>query len=334
VKDNSSSPILRFLLGAACVVIILWGIKYASDILGPLLLGLLLAYAIVPFPRWLIQRFKFTKQAALAVTAAAILALVIFLLAPLDLATIRIAGKLPTYELRLIGLYEHLTVFASAHGYVAPILSVQNVLTPERFRAITRVFLPEAGLIISNGVLVSLLGFLFVMEMTENAGVKRGRLAEALAYYGSDARSYVAITAQTGAINALLNLVLLILLGVDTPGVWCFLYFFLNFIPTLGFIVALVPPAFVALLMFGWHRALLVACTLMVTNLVVDNVLKPIFMKHAVDISFLELTLSLVVWTFLLGLTGAILAIPLTLGLKKVLAKALSDDRLTTGPAG
>src|SRR5208337_2782943 len=142
-----------------------------------------------------------------------------------------------TYEQRLAGLYEQLTVFANAHGFVAPILSVQNVLTPERLRAITRILLPEAGMIISNGLLVSLLVFVFVAEMTENIGLKRGALAENLAYYGSDAGSYVAVTAKTGAINALLNLALLLVLGVDTPGLWCFVYFFLNFIPTLGFML-------------------------------------------------------------------------------------------------
>jgi AI-2 transport protein TqsA len=330
VEDNSLSPTLRFLLGAACTVIILWGIRAASDILGPLLLGLLLAYAVVPFLKWLMQRFKFTKSTAIAVTAVAVLAFVLFLLVPLEFATVRIAEKLPTYEQRLTGLWEQVTTYANAHGFVAPILSVQNVLTPERLRTITRVFIPEAGMLISNGLLISLLGFLFVMEMTESIGVKRSALAETLAYYGSDAASYVAVTAKTGAINALLNLVLLLALGVDTPALWCFVYFFLNFIPTLGFMVALVPPTFVTLLMFGWHRALLVAGGLILTNVIVDNVVKPIFMKHAIDVSFLEVTLSLVVWTFLLGLTGAIIAIPLTLGLRKFIAKGLSDEQVAT----
>jgi AI-2 transport protein TqsA len=333
MKDNSLSPILRFLLGAACMVIILWGIRAASDILGPLLLGLLFAYAVVPFPKWLMQRFKFTKSAAIGVTAVAGLAFVLFLLAPLDVATVRIAGKLPTYEQRLSDLYEQVTIYANAHGFVAPILSVQNVLTPERLRAITRVFLPEAGMLISNGLLISLLGFLFVMEMTENIGVKRGALAENLAYYGSDARSYVAVTAKTAGINALVNLGFLLVMGVDTPVLWCFLYYLLDFIPTLGFIIALVPPTFVTLLMFGWHRALLVACGLVLTNVIVDNAVTPIFMKQAVDISFLEITLSLMFWTFLLGLTGAILAIPLTLSLRKFIAKGLSNEQLATTPS-
>jgi predicted PurR-regulated permease PerM len=299
-----------------------------------LLFALLLAYAVVPFPKWLMQRFKFRKSAAIAMTAVAVLAAELFLLLPLDLATVRVAAKLPIYEQRLASLYEQVTVYMGAQGVDTPILSVKNVLTPERLREATRVVLPEAGEIISNGLLISLLAFLFIMEMAEEIGVKRGALAERLAQYGSGARSYVTVTAKTAGINALINLLFLLVMGVDTPVVWAFLYFFLDFIPTLGFIIALLPPTFVTLLMFGWHRALLVACGLILSNVIIDNLVTPIFMKQAVEISFLEVTLSLVVWTFLLGLTGAILAIPLTLGLKKFIAQGLGEELLATEPSG
>jgi AI-2 transport protein TqsA len=73
---------------------------------------------------------------------------------------------------------------------------------------------------------------------------------------------------------------------------------------------------------------------LILTNLIVDNVVTPIFMKHAVGISFLEITLSLVGWAFLLGLTGAILAIPLTLALRKFVAKNLDQAQPALNPSG
>lgn len=142
------------------------------------------------------------------------------------------------------------------------------------------------------------------------------------------------ITAKTAGINALINLVFLIVMGVDTPVVWAFLYFFLDFIPTLGFLIALVPPTFVTLLMHGWKRALFVACGLILTNVLVDNIVTPIFMKQGVDVSFLEITLSLVGWAFLLGLTGAILAIPLTLGFRKFIAKNMSEREPALNPSG
>jgi AI-2 transport protein TqsA len=62
--------------------------------------------------------------------------------------------------------------------------------------------------------------------------------------------------------------------------------------------------------------ALVVAGGMILTNMFVDNVVTPFFAKRAMKISFLELTLSLVGWSFLLGVAGAIIAIPLTLALK------------------
>ncbi|MGA9247811.1 MAG: AI-2E family transporter [Candidatus Acidiferrales bacterium] len=321
MKDSSPYPVLRLVLGAACTIIILAGVKTASSILGPLLLSLLLAYAAVPFPRWLMLRFKLKKNSAIILTAVAVAAFGLYLLLALDLATVRIAAKLPIYEAQLANLYQQIAVFMNAHNIVAPSLSVKGVLTPERLREISRAVLPEAGAIISNGMLIGLLAFLFIIEMAGEIGAKAGPLAESLAYYGSDAASYVSVTAKTAGINALINLVFLIVMGVDTPVVWSFLYFFLDFIPTLGFVVALLPPTFVTLLMYGWQRALLVAGGLILSNLIVDYTVTPIFMKHAVGVSFLEITLSLVGWAFLLGLTGAILAVPLTLALRKFVAK-------------
>jgi len=335
VKDNPpTSRFLRVLLGAACTVIILWGIKAASELLGPLLLGLLLAYAILPFPQWLMKRFKASKLVAIGVTAVSVICLGTYLLVALDLATVRISEKLPVYEVRVASLYQQITVATSAHGIVAPSLSVESVFTPERLREISRIVLPAAGVIISHGMLVFLLAFLFVIEMLGESGGQLSPLAQSLSRYSSDVRSYVTVTARSAGINAVINLVFLILMGVDTPVVWSVLYFFLDFIPTLGFVIALVPPTFVTLLMYGWKRALLVACGLILTNLIVDNVVTPIFMKHAVDVSFLEITLSLVGWAFLLGLTGAILAIPLTLGLRKFLATVLNEDQPAMEPSG
>ena len=327
------SPTLQFLLGSACTVIILCGVRAAAPVLGPVLLGLLLAYALVPFPRWLIRRFKFPKSAAIAVTTAAVIASGLFIAFSLNLATVVIEVKLPVYEQRLGSVYEQAENVMSTHGLGIPIHSVKNVLTPEQLRETTGAVLTVVRTIISNVLLIWLLAFLFIVEMTDS-GINRSALAERLAYYRSDAETYVAVTARSAGINALVNLAFLLLIGVDTPVLWSVLYFFLDFIPTLGFLLALVPPTFVTLLMFGWKKALVVACGLILTNLIVDNLVTPIFMKQAVNVSFLEITLSLVGWAFLLGLTGAIVAIPMTLALKKFVAKNLRSEEPATEPSG
>ena len=73
---------------------------------------------------------------------------------------------------------------------------------------------------------------------------------------------------------------------------------------------------------------------LILTNLIVDNVVTPMFAKRAMSISFLELTLSLVGWGFLLGLPGAIAAVPLTLASKDLFEKKLGQKWLATEQSG
>ncbi len=321
MKDNSQLPLLPLLQGTACIVIILWGVRVLSDILAPLLLGLLLAYAVAPFPKWLMHRFKLSKAGATGIIAVVLSATGLLAVLALELGVARLTIRLPIYGQRLAGLCEQVTVFLSAHGVEPTSLALKNVLTPERLSEITVFVLPAAGAIVVKGALILLVAFLLIMEMLHGADGKQDPLGEILTKHGFYTRRYVAVTGRTAGINALINLVFLLAMGVDEAVLWVFLYFFLDFIPTLGFSIALIPPTFITLLMQGWKRAVLVGCGLVLTNLIVDNIVMPMFAKHELSISFLEITLSLVGWGFLLGLPGAVIAIPMTLAFKEFLAK-------------
>jgi predicted PurR-regulated permease PerM len=114
------------------------------------------------------------------------------------------------------------------------------------------------------------------------------------------------------------NWIVLAAVGVDFPVLWCVLYFFIHFIPNLGFLFALVPPTLLALIMLGWKRALVVAGSLVVTQMLGDHGLTPVLMKREVHISFPEIMISLMALGFLLGPAGAILVIPSTLNPKTI----------------
>ena len=334
MKNNSQNPLLPLLQGTAYIVIILWGARLLSDLLGPLLLSLLLAYAVAPFPKWLMHRFRLSKARATGLTAVALSATGLLVVSALELGVAGLTIRLPIYGQRLAGLYERVTVFLSAHGVEPTGLAVKNVLTPERLSEITVFLVPAAGAIFAKGALILLVAFLLIVEMLHGTEGKPGPLGEILAKHGFHSRKYVAVTAKTAGINALLNLVFLLAMGVDGAFLWVFLYFFLDFIPTLGFSIALIPPTFITLLMQGWKRALLVGCGLVLTNLIVDNLIMPMFAKRELSISFLEITLSLVGWTFLFGLPGAIMAIPMTLALKELVAKNFVQRELAKEASG
>ena len=233
--------------------------------------------------------------------------------------------KLPIYEERISTLYGRATVFLSAHGIQSAQNPMKNLYDYDRIVEFASAIFPTLMGFFSDRLMVFLLGLGFLIEMTCLDIGKSGPFARQLVYYGRDVQRYVALSAQLGAINALANLAFLAVLGVDFAFVWCCLYFLLQFIPNIGFVIALVPPTLIALLMQGWKMALLVAGGLIVTQTLGDYVVRPLLMKKGLHISFLEIMLSVVIWSFLLGPAGAILAIPLTLALRKAIEKPFTE---------
>ena len=174
MKDNLQMPLLPLLQGTACVVIILWGARLLSDLLGPLLLGLLLAYAVAPFPKWLMHRFKLSKAKAVGLTAVVLSATGLLIVSALELGVAGLTIRLPIYGQRLAGLYEQVTVFLSAHGVEPTSLAVKNVITPERLSDITVFLVPAAGAIFAKGALILLVAFLLIVEMLHGTEEETG----------------------------------------------------------------------------------------------------------------------------------------------------------------
>jgi predicted PurR-regulated permease PerM len=105
----------------------------------------------------------------------------------------------------------------------------------------------------------------------------------------------------------------------------------MNFVPNVGIILTFIPPTILTLLEFGWQRAVLVLVGIIAMNFLVDNLIKPRFMSSGLDVTPLVGLVSLIVWGFLLGAPGALLAIPLTLALKRAWTADVPPPAATPG---
>lgn len=329
---GNEQPVMHYLRAAAYIVVVAWGIRAASDVIVLLLLSLFIAYIIVPFPRWLIRRFKLRTATAIAMTVTLVPIIYVVISSLLYVTGLRMEARLPTYEVRFAAIYQQVTLFLNAHGGHFASLPSKGFLSSDRITEFAINNISTEVNLLSERLLVWLLSFLFVAEIVEQDESKRTVFAAGLIHYGGDIQRYIGIQAKTGAIAALANFALLAALGVDFPFLWCVLYFFLQFIPSLGFIIALVPPTLVALLILGWKKALLVGGGLVLTQLLADYILQPMFMKKGLHVTLLEITLSLIVWGSLLGPLGGILAIPLTLALREFIQAPLKKGAPIRAP--
>jgi predicted PurR-regulated permease PerM len=107
-----------------------------------------------------------------------------------------------------------------------------------------------------------------------------------------------------------------------------------NFIPNIGFIIGLVPPALLALLDGGASEMLLVIAVYCVLNLVIQSLIQPRFVGDSVGLAMTATFLALIFWAWLLGPLGALLAIPLTLLVKALLVDVDPTARWAIALAG
>jgi predicted PurR-regulated permease PerM len=230
---------------------------------------------------------------------------------------------LPSYESRFGELEKIFTSLLDRLNIDISDLFSRDMINPQKIIRIATFFLNLALNTISISLFLFILVALMLVEVVGfEARIKedislRNTLRARLFEIRKDIRRFVSITALTGLIIASANVVLLLILGVDFPVLWGVLSFLFSFIPAVGGLLYLIPPAILAFLEFGWPKSIMVIVGFVVINNLADNVLKPKLMKEGLDISILTIFLSLLFWSWVLGPIGAILAIPLTLFVKK-----------------
>ncbi|WP_164658933.1 AI-2E family transporter [Tropicibacter sp. Alg240-R139] len=124
---------------------------------------------------------------------------------------------------------------------------------------------------------------------------------------------YVGVKTLCSAVAGALCYTILRLVGLDFAETWALLTFALNFIPSIGAIVAVLFPAIVALLQFesiGPLSFVLLGCGLV--QFVVGNIVEPAIMGRRLNLAPFMVILSLTVWSTIWGIAGAFLSVPIT----------------------
>jgi hypothetical protein len=147
----------------------------------------------------------------------------------------------------------------------------------------------------------------------------RPRVAAALSDFARRVRTYWVVSTVFGLVVAALDVVALALLGVPLALTWGILAFVTNYIPNIGFVIGLVPPALLALLEGDVATMVWVIVVYSVINFTLQSLIQPKFVGDAVGLNPTVTFLSLVFWSFVVGPLGAILAVPLTLFFQSLL---------------
>jgi len=156
------------------------------------------------------------------------------------------------------------------------------------------------------------------------AGSSRRKVAikGAIDRIASDLRTYLWVQTITGAMLAGTSALVMAAVGLDNVLFWTVVLFLLSFIPTIGVTIGSIVPALFALLQFDsfWQAAAIFG-GIQIVAFIIGNLIYPRMQADTQNIDPVTTLLALSLWTFLWGVPGAFLAVPMTLMLMMAFAQ-------------
>jgi Predicted permease len=307
------------LVALAAATVAAFGIGAIRGILAPTLLTLILTICANPV------RIRLLKRGVSGGIATGSVILVVFgLLAGFTytvvIAFAQFVEMLPTYSTQFAQIGANIGSWLKSLGFGTD--QVQQIVETMDPQNITAVITDALGSVVSiTGALVIVLTMMILMAADAvYARAVFGQLSEhepdlviAMTHYASNVRRYMLVTTVLGLVQGALDAAALYLLQVPAALLWGLLAFLCSYIPNVGYFFAILPPLLFGFLVGGWPTVIVIVIVYGVINAVIQSIIQPRVVGHAVSLSQTITFFSLLFWAIILGPVGAILAIPLTL---------------------
>ena len=309
----------RFLIGAACFVVVIAGLRAAAAVVLPFLVAVFLAVVSVPFMRWL-ERNRVPRPLAVFGAVMAAVAVIGLLGLVVGQSVNEFTAAAPRYQARLQELMNSGVALLDDLGVPAEEWRAFDLLPPDLFDMVGGA-LGALASFASNTFLVLLTAIFIMMEAA-------GFSAKLRVAFGADAnfwqfeqmtrqvQNYLVIKTAISVATGLVVGLWVGALGLDFALLWGLVAFILNFIPSLGSIIAAIPAVLLAVIQFGAARAGVIAAGYVVINLIFGNFIEPMLMGRRLGLSTLVVFVSLVFWGWVWGPIGMLFSVPLTMVVK------------------
>jgi len=318
------SPVIRPLLAAAALVIVVFGLKYSSDVLAPIFLAATLAILFTPALWWL-EKKGLHPWLALVVMVLALGGFIVLMIFILTTSLEQLSLHLPEYADLL---HQRIDTLGAALGTIGvdlqETLNSMVVDTTEVAHSAIDIALG----VLSNSVAIVFFLFLLFLMLVESRSVATkfqtrlqagNNLAIQLGNYTRQIQKQYRIQATSNLLSAVALTAEFLLFRIDGAFLWGFLAFILGFIPNVGLIIACLPAVVIAFILYGWGTALVILVIGIILNATMDNAVTPRIYGKGLNLPVLLVFTSFLFWSWVFGFVGALLAIPATLFVKALL---------------
>ncbi len=309
------------LLNVASFVVVIAGLKACTSVIVPFLLSAFFAVLSSPLLFWL-RKKGLPDWFSIVILILLFIAIEMGLGALLGTSVAEFSKELPLYQKRLGAMYSAIAQFGKGLGFTDVELSVLKELDVSRIMALVATTLKGMGVLITNTFVIILTlvfmlleagGMVYKIEVLDRLGIRK---TQELKLIVQGINSFFAIKTFTSFLTGLLIWLGLLIQGVDFPALWGVCAFALNFIPTIGSIIAAVPAVLLSLVKLGFTHSVITLIIYVVVNIAIGNILEPRLMGQGVGLSPLVIFVSMAFWGWVLGPVGMFLSVPITMSIK------------------
>ncbi len=311
----------KILLGVAAFVIIVAGLKLSQDMIVPVLLSVFIAIISAPALFWLEDK-KVPRVLAFGIVGAGVLLVLTLVGMVISSSVNDFLSDLPAYQEKLHGITQKALDFAERHDIPLSKATIIKHINPSVILGFSGTMIGGIGGVLSNAFLIFLTVAFILFESSsfprkfKSISADLDQDEDPIGKFTAKIKKYLVIKTLTSLATGLLVLLLLSICKVDYAPLWALIAFALNFIPSIGSILAAIPAILLTLIHYDWKMALWVSIGYLVINGVIGNVIEPKYMGKGLGLSPLVVFLSLLFWGWVLGPVGMFLSVPLTMTAK------------------
>ena len=299
-------------------VVVIYGMQAARVILVPLLVAVFVAILCAPAMKYL-ERQRVPTGLAVAMVVILIVGIMVLAGSFVGGSIGAFNERLPFYQERL---NERLTDIAALFGQQITVGRLIESVQPGSAMGFAANLLNSLQGLLANFFLIMFTVIFILLEsstlpakmqlMTRNSRSD----TEYFRKFTESLQRYLGIKTLTSLATGLAVGVLTGIFGLDFPVLWGLLAFLLNYVPSIGSLIAAIPAVFIALIQLSLLQALMIGLGYFVINISIGGVIEPRVMGRGLGLSTLIVFLSLVFWGWIFGPVGMILSVPLTMTAK------------------
>lgn len=330
-KDENK--LLNFTLLSILAFIFFYLLHIGATLIIPFIIGLLFSFAIIGLSG-VFQRFRFTS--AFSTFLSLITMILIFwwlgelISANLDLN--EVTKKLPEYQTKMYQMLISLAEWANfseedLNKYVnfreiffridlqGVVLSTATGIT-DLFKSAGMIFFFVLFILLEHRYIGQKISLMFKDDK------KRTEILSVIEKIKSDVKAYFVIKLFISFITATLSYIFMTAVGLDFAFFWTIVIFLLNFIPSIGSIIATIFPVTISLVQFGFSLPFFTIMIWIVgIQVLMGNIVEPRFMGNKLNLSPLLIIIALTFWWNIWWISGMLLSVPIMVIINIIFAK-------------